>query len=77
MGDLWYFARIIAKRGHHKKAQVNKLELKQKLEIGKDKEFKVKVIRDSVVNANKDIESQLLRLYYLVFLKGYPKAKNT
>lgn len=38
-----------------RKEQVNKLELEPELEVDKDKEYEVKVIRDSTIYINKVI----------------------
>lgn len=45
--------------------QINKLH-KPKFEIGNNKKYTIKAIWDSIVYANKTIESQLLGLYYLI-----------
>ena len=41
------------------------------------KEYKVEVIWNSAVYANKSESGHLLDLYYLVAWKGYPKKENT
>ena len=49
-----------------------------KLEAGNSKEYKIEAIWDSAVYAREsELGYYLLRLYYLVFWKGYPEEKNT
>lgn len=61
---------LLLKQDTTKKERVNKfLELKLELDIGKDKKYKVKRIKDNAVY-NKAAEGQLPKLYDLVFEKG-------
>lgn len=43
----------------------------------KNKEYKVELIRDNAIYANKTARRQLQRLYYFVFWKNYLEAKIT
>lgn len=51
------------------------LESEQKFNIRNDKKYKIEVIYDNKIYI-KEVIKQLLRLYYLVFLKNYLKDKN-
>lgn len=42
-----------------------------------NREYKVEVIRDSVVYTRELKSDHLSGLYYLIFWKSYPKEKNT
>ena len=61
-----------------KKKRMNKLflELKPEFDINNNKEYKIKVIRNSIIYIKK-AEKHLISLYYLVFWKNYPKKENT
>lgn len=60
-----------------RKGQVNKLpKLESELNTRKDKEYKVEVIKDSIVYA-EFAKSQLLDLHYLVSWKSYSENKGT
>ena len=56
---------------------MNKLfpEPEPEFDVGNNKEYKIKIIKDSTVYAKK-AEEYLPSIYYLVFWKGYPKEKN-
>ena len=41
-----------------------------------NKKYKVEGIQDNAVYA-RELAGQLLRLYYLILWKGYPKKENT
>ena len=45
-------------------------------EVSDNKEYKMEVIRNSIVYAKK-VDGYLSELYYLVAWKGYPDEKNT
>lgn len=47
------------------------MELESKPNIGDDKKYKVKVMKNSVIYINKVIRGQLLRLYDLISWKSY------
>ena len=47
------------------------------LDVGnKSEEYEMETIRDSIIYA-KEVDGQLLGLYYLVAWKGYPEEENT
>lgn len=59
--------------------QVKKLlELEPELVLnaGKDKEYKMKVIKYSIVYANKIVRGQFSGLYYLVSWEGHLEDEN-
>lgn len=60
-----------------KKRQVDNkfLNLKLELDIGNNKEYKMKSIKNSAIYARKAI-GQLLGLYYLIFRKDYLDKKD-
>lgn len=45
-------------------------------EVGNNKKYEMKAIRDSAVYAKK-ADKYLVELYYLVILKGYSEKENT
>lgn len=54
MKNLWCFLYITTRVKYHKKKQVNKLlEPKSELDIDKDKEYKIEIIKNSAVYATK------------------------
>ena len=57
---------------------MNKLfpELEPEFDANDNKKFKVEVIRDNTIYANK-AKRYLSGLYYLISWKGYLKEKNT
>lgn len=56
-----------------RKKQVNELlELEPKLNIAKNKEYKIETTKDSIVYTSEE-KRDLPRLYYLLSLKNYPK----
>lgn len=56
----------------------NKLVSEPEFKAGKDKEYKVKTIKDNVIYANDNkAESLLLGLYYLISLKNYSELEST
>lgn len=60
------------------KSQVNKLlESKPELDIGKNKEYKLKVIKDSAIYTTKATKDQFPRLYYFISWKSYSGDKST
>ncbi len=46
-------------------------------EAGGNKEYKVKVIIDSIVYGQQANSDQMPGLYYVFLWKGYPEKKNT
>lgn len=59
-----------------RKRQVNKsLGREPELNTGKDREYKIKAIKDSAVYAEV-AKGQLLGLYYLIFCKGYSEDES-
>ena len=52
------------------------LEPEPEFDVGNNKEYKVEVIKNSIVYAKK-AERYLSGLYCLVFWKDYPKEKST
>lgn len=59
------------------KKRVNKLELKLKLKVSKNKEYKVEVIKNNTLYINEAAGDQLPGLYYLVSWKDYSEVENT
>lgn len=47
------------------------MEPELELDVNENKKYKVKIIKDSVVYANKTTEGQLSGLYYLLFWKNH------
>ena len=70
--NVFYILRL--EQNITKKRQVNNMQLK--FEDGNNEKYKVNDILNSVVNANKSITEQLLRLYYRVLCKNYFEEKN-
>ena len=51
-------------------------ELEPEFDIGNNKKYKVKAIKDNTIYINK-VEKYLLNLYYLVSWKDHSKKENT
>ena len=67
----------LLKQNNTKKKRVGKWVIELELKADDSKEYKVKVIQDSVVYASESVLDQLPGLYYLVAWKKYPKEENT
>ena len=50
-------------------------EPEPKFDVGNNKKYKIEAIKNSIVYV-KEVKKHLLRLYYLVSWKSYPKEEN-
>lgn len=53
------------------------MDIEPELDLGKNKEYKVNTIKDSVVYVNVIARGQLTGLYYLVSWKDYLENEST
>lgn len=60
-----------------RKRQVELNVIQLEYEAGNDEEYKVEGIWDSIIYTRKSESGHLLRLYYLVSWKDYPKKEGT
>ena len=65
------------KQNTTKKGRVSKEVLEWDACNKDSKEYKVKIIQDSAIYANKLESSDLTSLYYLIAWKSYTKEENT
>lgn len=45
--------------------------------MGKNKKYKIKVLKDNTIYVRKIVKTLLSELYYLISYKNYLKDKNT
>lgn len=70
------FSHVNTVAKHTNKEHFNELlELELELNAGKNKEYKIEIVKNSIIY-NKAAEDQILGLYYLISWKHYTKNES-